>query len=315
MRATDVLRAWRWKLAGHHTRPLPPAFAEPLAGARVLELGGPSAVFGAGGLLPVYPLAAGVDNVQWSADTAWHGRQDAGPYRHGGMELGRVRVLDDIDLAAFADGSYDAVISSHVIEHFANPLRALAAWRRVTGPAGIVLAVVPHKAGTFDHRRPVTTLEHLVHDYEAGTGEDDLTHVSETLALHDHRRDADPDDRPAWEAKRRDNPRHRLVHHHVFTTPSLVRLLDRAGLQVEALETRWPHDIYALGRFGHEQPDNARWLDPRSSPALQASPFRVDRDLRAGLQAAQVTRPQDGRGPAQHVDGQVLGCQPGAVDE
>ena len=114
-------------------------------------------------------------------------------------------------------------------------------------------------------------------DLDAGTGEDDLTHLGETLALHDHARDGDPDDRAAWEAKRRDNRLHRLLHHHVFTTPSLVRLLDRAGVQVEALETRWPHDIYALGRFG-DAPDNERWLDPATSPALRASPFRADRE-------------------------------------
>lgn len=276
MPLADALIAWRWKLAGHASRPLPGAFCGPLCGARVLEVGGPSGVFGVAGLLPVYGVAASVDNVQWATDTVWHGRQDAGSYRPGGRELGRVHVVDDVDLAPLADGAYDAVISSHVIEHLANPLRALAAWRRLTG-GGLVLVVAPHKAGTFDHRRPVTPLEHMAADLEAGTGEDDLTHLEETLALHDRARDADPDDRATWEAKRRDNPSHRLLHHHVFTTPSLVRLLDHAGLQVEALETRWPHDIYALGRFT-DDPDNAGWLDPRTSPALRASPFKVDRE-------------------------------------
>ena len=37
----------------------------------------------------------------------------------------------------------------------------------VTGAGGALLLVVPHREGTFDHRRPVTELEHLVADFVA----------------------------------------------------------------------------------------------------------------------------------------------------
>lgn len=276
MAIADALRARRWRLAGHH-RPLPDAFAAPLQGARVLEIGGPSAVFGAAGLVPVYPRAAAVDNVQWAADTAWHGHQDAGAYAPDGTPTGVVHVLDDVALATIGDGAYDAVMSSHVIEHLANPLRALEAWRRVTG-GGRLLLVAPHMEGTFDHRRPVTTLDHLIDDHRNGTTEDDVTHVAETLELHDRSRDGDPDDDATWRAKRQDNPRHRLVHHHTFTTPSLLALLDHAGVQVEQVAARWPHDIYVAGRFVAEgaRPDNAAVLAP-GAPWRHASPFRRDR--------------------------------------
>jgi hypothetical protein len=123
----------------------------------------------------------------------------------------------------------------------------------------------------------VTTLEHLVEDERRGTAEDDLTHLEETLALHDFGRDVtDPATHGAW---CRANLEHRAIHHHTFTTPSFLALLDHAGLQLLAAEARWPHDIYVLARFPETaaaRPDNAAFLDPRAA-ATRRSPFRSDR--------------------------------------
>ena len=274
MGVTDKLRELRWKAAGHHTRPLDSAFLAPLQGARGLEVGGPSGVFSERGLLPVYPLLATVDGLQWSADTAWHALDASAPYAPDGRPTGTLRIADEADLDGLADDTYDVVLSSHVIEHLANPLRTLAAWRRITRPGGHVLLVAPHKAGTFDHRRPVTPHAHFLADLEAGTGEDDLTHLEETLALHDRSRDAEAADHEAWARKRRENLTTRLLHHHVFTTPSLARLLREAGLELLAAEARHPHDIYLLGRWPGAAPSSI--ADPLPA-ALAASPFRIDR--------------------------------------
>lgn len=271
MALTDAVRNLRWRAAGHYTRPLGDAFTAPLRSAAVLEVGGPSRVFDSGGLAPVYPLAASVDNVQFAARTAWHDLDGAAEFAPDGTPIGRQHIVDGGTLAGLDDDAYDAVMSSHVIEHLANPLGALDAWRRVVRPGGHLLLVAPHRDGTFDRRRPVTTLEHLIADHEAGTGEDDLTHLDETLALHDHARDV-PQDRATWEAERRDNARTRLLHHHVFTTPSLLALLDHAGLELLAAEARHPHDVYVLARFAEERPDNAAFLAER-----RPSPFPSDR--------------------------------------
>src|SRR5205809_3541411 len=69
MGVVNKLRELRWRAAGHYSRPLPASFLESLRQARALEVGGPSQVFSAAGLLPVYDVCAAVDGVQFSAET------------------------------------------------------------------------------------------------------------------------------------------------------------------------------------------------------------------------------------------------------
>jgi SAM-dependent methyltransferase len=275
MGLTEKLVELRWRAAGHHRR-LPDSFARPLRGARALEIGGPSAVFRAGGLLPVYPVLASVDGVQWAAETMWHRLESEQGYRPEGDRRGELHVLDGIDLEPLAEGSYDAVLSSHVLEHIANPLRALRAWRRVSRAGGHLLIVVPHMQGTFDHRRSLTPLSHMIEDFEREVDEDDLRHLEETLRLHDRNRDSEPADHQAWAERRRSNATTRVLHHHTFTTGSLLALLDHACLELIAAETRFPHDIYVLGRWpsSNLRPDNTAIMAAR-----QRSPFRAERRM------------------------------------
>jgi SAM-dependent methyltransferase len=273
MGVSEKLIEVRWRLAGHRRRRLPASFMAPLEGVRALEIGGPSAVFRANGLLPIYPLLARVDGVQWAAETVWHSLDPGQGYRPDGDRAGELQLIDSIDLDPIAGGSYDAVISSHVLEHIANPLRALDAWRRVTRPSGHILMVAPHMAGTFDHRRAVTSLRHMIEDLERNVGEEDLTHLEETLRLHDRARDGEPSDQEAWAARRRSNVATRVLHHHTFTTPTLLALLDHSGLELICVETRFPHDIYVLGRW---PPENVRADNSAFLAARHRSPFRVD---------------------------------------
>ena len=79
----------------------------------------------------------------------------------------------------FHDHSLDYVVASHVLEHVANPAAALAEWRRVTRPGGIIYLVVPDRRMTFDRTRPLTTVEHLLDDHAAGTTACDPTHIDD----------------------------------------------------------------------------------------------------------------------------------------
>lgn len=49
--------------------------------------------------------------------------------------------------------------------------------------------VLPFKEKTFDHKRPVTSIEHILEDYNLNIDERDNTHFDEILNLHDLSRD------------------------------------------------------------------------------------------------------------------------------
>ncbi len=277
MSVVDYLIERARRAAGQY-RPPPAALAKPLRGARALEIGGPSPVFASDGRLPVYAVVASVDGVQFSASTHWHGDMGAGDYHvPGEAARGRLYIVDGAHLAGFDAESYDAVLSSHVVEHLANPLAALRAWVRVLRPGGHLLTVAPHMEGSFDHRRPVTPLAHMVQDEERAAGEDDLTHLEESLALHDRRRDVPWDD-AEFATARRDNANTRLLHHHVFVTETLLTMLDHVGLELLGVAARRPHDIFVLARRPPDGApvDNRAWLSPDAA-WRRDSPFSRDR--------------------------------------
>lgn len=83
--------------------------------------------------------------------------------------LVRVDIVDDAEtLETIRSESQDFVIANHVLEHCANPLRALESFFRVLKPGGILYLTVPDKRFTFDADRPITPLEHVVRDYTEG---------------------------------------------------------------------------------------------------------------------------------------------------
>lgn len=79
----------------------------------------------------------------------------------------------------FRDNSLDYVATSHVLEHVANPVAALREWYRVLRPGGIIYMVVPDRRATWEHRRALTPVSHLLDDYRAGTSACDGTHIDE----------------------------------------------------------------------------------------------------------------------------------------
>ena len=235
-------------------------------------------MFRTGGRLPVYGALSSIDGTNFSPDAMWGTGDAGGAYAPEGERRGRMWFLEGGDLAPIPADSYDAVLSAHVIEHLADPIGALGEWARVVRPGGHLLLVAPHKERTIDHRRPVTAVSHMIEDHGRGVGEDDATHVQEVLELHDLARDDGVSDREEFERRTRDNPTHRAVHHHVFTTRSLLQLLDRCDLCIQAVAARLPGDVFVLAQVlaDGEAADNAAWLVPRARP-LRRSPFRLDR--------------------------------------
>lgn len=78
----------------------------------------------------------------------------------------KVDVVANGDEIPLSDGSQDFIVSSHVFEHFPNPIKALIEWDRLLRPGGVIFMIVPHKQRTFDKDRERTNLPHLIEDYK-----------------------------------------------------------------------------------------------------------------------------------------------------
>jgi SAM-dependent methyltransferase len=87
--------------------------------------------------------------------------------------MARVDVVASGDDLPFEADSQDFVFSSHVIEHFPDPIKALSEWVRVA--RRYVVVVVPHRDRTFDADRPLTPVDEFVRRRQENfTSEDDL---------------------------------------------------------------------------------------------------------------------------------------------
>lgn len=215
-----------------------------------IEIGGPSHVFSKNGIFPVYPLALHLDNCNFNNSTVWEEFIQAGDTfvfdKH--KAPGRQFIAEATSLHFLPAGAYDFVLSSHVLEHIANPIRALEQWTRLLKKEGLLVLLLPDKHETFDHRRPITSLNHLIEDYKNDTAEDDLAHLPEILSLHDLSRDPEAGDLPTFKARALDNINNRCLHHHVFDVHSAVNLVEYTGLRVESAEVIRPHHILILAR-------------------------------------------------------------------
>jgi SAM-dependent methyltransferase len=258
---------------------------------RGIEIGGPSAhLFGAGGILPFYPTVASLDNVNFSSKTQWEkSLQEGNTYVFDpSRPPGRQYILEMAALVDIPPASYDFLLSSHTLEHTANPILALHEWLRVLTNDGVMVLVFPHKEGTFDWQRPTTTLGHLQDDFDRGVDERDLSYLPEILELHDLSRDSEAGDFANFKARSLKNFENRCLHHHTFTTLSAVTLLNHVGLKIISVRAFRPYDIVVIAEKG-QRADNAYFLDP-SSPCYQQSPFQSDRNGKAGDSLADKSR-------------------------
>jgi SAM-dependent methyltransferase len=80
-----------------------------------------------------------------------------------------IDVFAAADRLPLATARLPFVLSSHVIEHLPDTIRALGEWDRVLRPGGIAFFVVPHRQRTFDRERPRTDLRHHLADYALRT--------------------------------------------------------------------------------------------------------------------------------------------------
>jgi SAM-dependent methyltransferase len=246
-----------------------------------IEIGGPSGAFkGRFGILPVYPVVGRLDNCNFAGQTTWEGSLTEGVtfIYDKRKPAGRQYLAEATDLSPVPSEYFDFVLSSNALEHSANPLKALGELNRIVKSGGTLILLLPHREGTFDHRRPVTTLSHLIEDERANRGEDDLTHLDEIVALHDLGLDPAAGTREQFVARSMRNAENRCFHQHVFDTQLVVEMLNYAKMQLLDVETMAPSDIIAVATKlpPGRQPENESF---RSGNAAwrRASVFAGDR--------------------------------------
>jgi SAM-dependent methyltransferase len=156
-------------------------------------------------------------------------------------------VIGDIaDLGHFADESFDFVIASHVIEHTRNPIQAMVQMHRVLRVGGRLLLIVPDKRRTWDATRPVTSLAHMLEDYECPSRQRDKMHYLETY-VHSFPRPPDL----LWWCTEMSFQRADDIHFHTFTYGSFCEFVS----YVQTWTTAWTH-VWSRSTFAKDTRSN-----------------------------------------------------------
>ena len=226
-----------------------------------IEIGGPSPIFKSNGILPLYSYAKRIDGCNFSNNTIWEGALREGISYEVAAQPGRQYIADGTALNMIQDQSYDFVLSCHNLEHIANPLKALYEWKRIMKKDAFLVLILPHKDRTFDHKRPVTDLNHIINDYRNNIGEDDDTHFDEIISLHDFSIDNSLTDEISFKERLLNNISNRCAHHHVFNARLIVSLLDYVGFRLLDLSLIF-HNIVVLADLKVDNSSNSQFLSP-----------------------------------------------------
>ncbi len=163
-----------------------------------------------------------------------------------GWDLTPVDVIDDGErLATIAEGSQDFIVANHFLEHCENPIGTIETHLGKLKPGGVLFYAVPDKRYTFDFRRPVVTLEHMVADYVEGPEGSRGEHYEEwsRLVLVE---EAEPEEQTLARARELEGAKY-SIHMHAWTQAEfLAMVLECRGRFGEAF------DIEAAARQGIE---------------------------------------------------------------
>jgi SAM-dependent methyltransferase len=203
-----------------------------LNNCKTIEIGGPSTMFYT--KLPIYQNLRSLDVVNFSNSTTWEGNiQEGYNCNYYGNRFAYQFISEASLLTNVNNNTYDAVVSSHCLEHLANPIKGLMRWKQVLKSGGFMLLILPHKIGNFDHKRKDTTFEHIMSDYINDVDENDNTHFNEFIQLFDLEKK--PGKKITLEEHieiTKNNFKNREVHHHVFNKKLIDETLNFCNFEI-----------------------------------------------------------------------------------
>jgi predicted SAM-dependent methyltransferase len=157
--------------------------------------------------------------------------------------LVHVDIVDDGTLLrTVAEASQDFVIANHFLEHCPNTIEAIENMLRVLKTGGILYLAIPDKLHTFDIDRPVTTIDHLLKDYEEGHEWSRRADFEEWTRLVNKTRE----ELVAEETDRLMEMDY-SIHYHVWTQAEMLELMCTLQKRLS-----FPFSLEFLLRNGHE---------------------------------------------------------------
>jgi len=203
-----------------------------LKNCKVIEIGGPSTMFYT--KIPFYQKIKSLDVVNFSNSTTWEGNIKEGYNCNYYSNRFAYQFISEASLLTnVKNNTYDAVVSSHCLEHVANPIKALLRWKEVLKSEGFMLLILPHKIGNFDHKRNDTTFDHIMSDFKNDVDENDDTHFKEFINFFDLEKK--PGKKISLEEHieiTKNNFRNREVHHHVFNKKLIYETLNYCDFEI-----------------------------------------------------------------------------------
>jgi len=183
------------------------------------DLIGEGVEFGAGSS----PLAVPLDARTRFSD--FYSHEDLVSHMYKGQELENI-VKPDFqvtfeDVLELPVSNLDFIIGCHVIEHVANPIKAIVDSLSILKKGGKLILVVPDKRKTFDKTRKLTKPQHLFDDYNNPDPKRDFEHYVDfyTKAMPPE----DPSEIPALALEKFEEQF--PIHFHTFTHYSFNWLL------------------------------------------------------------------------------------------
>jgi SAM-dependent methyltransferase len=215
-----------------------------------LEIGGPSNIFSTNNAMPVYDIATTIDGCNFSTNTVWEGILEEGQnYKYQqNKKNGNQFICEGNELTNVANEQYDFLLSSHSLEHFANPLKAIFEWKRVIKKGGILLIVLPHPKFTFDNKRAITQFSHLLEDYKNKIEETDLTHLEEVVEFHNYAMTPDIESKDFLRQRSLQNFENRCLHHHTFSVELMKEIFNYFDIEFLKSDFEKPFHLIVFGR-------------------------------------------------------------------
>jgi predicted SAM-dependent methyltransferase len=207
--------------------------------------------------------------------------------------LTEVDIVDDGEqLLTIAEESQDFIIANHFLEHTENPIHTIGTHLGKLKPGGLLFYAVPDKRFTFDFRRSVTPLEHMIADYEQGPEHSRSQHYDEWARLV-FPVEGESEVQELARARKLEADAY-SIHMHVWTQAEFLRLIlhcrERFGeaFDIEATAKVGIEFIVVLRKSGAYPPPAVAPPPPPPSHAPQAG--ELERWKNRGRKALDLVR-------------------------